>query len=102
MQKLKVDGCGESRILGIGPVIADWNGSRHSYYVETVGSDATVERRWWEKQSRKADRAAKLAAIRFRIEAAKKLRSEGGIVLLHDLHSFQSFVGIVAAGIRTA
>lgn len=84
------------RPVGIGPVIAGWDGAEPVYYVDLVYASGETRRLTWKKSSPRADRQAKLAAIRERINLANRLRPNGGVVLAHDQDSFSGLVTVLS------
>lgn len=84
----------ERRPVGIGPVIAGWNGDQPVYYVDMVFADGSILRLSYPKRRKGADRAAKLSAINERMRLAKWLRPE--VVLTHDEASFCGLVSLLS------
>jgi hypothetical protein len=79
--------------VGIGPVIAGWQGATPVYYVDLVYADGTTRRMVWPKRSKGADRAAKLTAINERMALTRQLRP--AVVLTHDEASFAGLVRVI-------
>lgn len=86
---------GGASIVGVGPILTEWHDGQHCYYVDLVRRDGGVSRLRWPKAGRAADRGAKLAAIRKRIQLAHELRPSG-VVLMHDQYSFEGLVRLLA------
>lgn len=84
---------GLDRPVGIGPVIAGWQGDTPVYYVDLVYADGTTRRMVWPKRSKGADRAAKLNALHERMALTRRLRPS--VVLTHDETSFDGLVQVI-------